>query len=433
MTEIQLPPEQETANEDNLKSDLESKRSGKLLERGTAMYEKYKEYPANIVLSSIKEVYESKKTKLGIAFSTYIDSFGSGLVKLCQQKLVELNYDLGKTGTNGVDGIIGPKTRQALNTYYAGKKTESFESQKPAIPRQPSKPESVSSLISRPIPEVDKIIKNPVEIPPSRPQAKAKSISKEDATATDKNPLPKLGVVDLATLSPEQSPRKAEVTPKPAFEGKVKDLYEKLPSHFPTTRLSQYFGTRLDKIQAFLTDKDPTNGTPLTFLERPIPKLNLLAIPFLKIAEEKINASGIKYKPKAERLMGYENRDMNIQGQAPGTSGRKSSHAFGVSIDMDPTDNDSSTGHNKREGRNRMYAAINRGNIPDEVVLAMVESGFIWGGVKTAGFDELGDDPMHFQLRVDPRSAEGQAIINSSVEGRKYWNAIRPLLPSASV
>ncbi len=86
-----------------------------------------------------------------------------------------------------------------------------------------------------------------------------------------------------------------------------------------------------------------------------------------------------------------------------------SSHALGTAIDIDPSENGYQAG---------------RGTIPDQVVMALVESGFAWGNVHDAvHHPKLGEDPMHFQLRLDPRSAEAQAILDANPIGRQYWDA----------
>jgi len=89
-----------------------------------------------------------------------------------------------------------------------------------------------------------------------------------------------------------------------------------------------------------------------------------------------------------------------------------SMHAYGA-IDIDAGANDPKSG---------------RGNIPDEVVQELVKAGLAWGGTKDKAFDYLGVDPMHFQLRFPAGSPQGQAIINASTVGRKYWDALGPIL-----
>jgi hypothetical protein len=135
-----------------------------------------------------------------------------------------------------------------------------------------------------------------------------------------------------------------------------------------------------------------------------------MAIPFLKIAEEKIRAANIAYKPAIDKYKGYEFRGLKIKGVPQ--KDIMSSHSFGMAFDIDPSKN---------------MPANGRGNIPDEVVMALVESGFAWGSVPYEGF-HFNLDPMHFQLRFDPRDPVGRAIINSSAVGKKYWEKVRPLL-----
>lgn len=117
-------------------------------------------------------------------------------------------------------------------------------------------------------------------------------------------------------------------------------------------------------------------------------------------------------KPEIETYKGCEYRGLKINGEP--CKDILSSHAFGMAVDIDPSKN---------------FPGHGRGNIPDHVVLAMVESGFAWGSVQEPGFHfgEQGD-PMHFQLSVLPSDARGRAIINSSPTASRYWEKISPML-----
>ena len=112
-----------------------------------------------------------------------------------------------------------------------------------------------------------------------------------------------------------------------------------------------------------------------------------------------------------------------------------SAHALGMSIDMNPGLNEPSYKYHDQEKyphlyNPRIYPGNNRGEIPDEVILALMECGFIWGGSGGAvGCPELNDDPMHLQLGVNPWSERGQAIINASRIGRECWDAVKDTLP----
>lgn len=138
--------------------------------------------------------------------------------------------------------------------------------------------------------------------------------------------------------------------------------------------------------------------------------MNMIMLPFLKIAEEEIRRQNINYQPR-NKIGGFAYRNMRLNGKM---SNVKSHHAYGLAIDMDSDTNDTKDG---------------RGDIPDEVVLALVNAGFAWGGTRNEAFKYLGRDAMHFQLRFDARDPEAQAILRASPIGMKYWKAILPLLP----
>ena len=54
------------------------------------------------------------------------------------------------------------------------------------------------------------------------------------------------------------------------------------------------------------------------------------------------------------------------------------------------------------------------------MVLALIDAGFVWGGVRTTGFAELGDDPMHFQQAIHPEGARYREIVSSGVAQQDY-------------
>jgi len=105
-----------------------------------------------------------------------------------------------------------------------------------------------------------------------------------------------------------------------------------------------------------------------------------------------------------------------------------SSHSAGLSMDMDAGSNGA-----KYDG-----GGSNRGNIPDHIVEALVNAGFVWGGVRRSGFNELGDDPMHFQQSLHPTDARYQEILATSPIAKRYSDALAqngaliPLPPKAS-
>lgn len=328
-----------------------------LHEVGDLIFEEFSapEYPAEVVLPSLAEVYREHRDQFDpkLTFVAFIRSFGPGLVKLCQQKLVdEGGYDLGQYGENndGVDGILGSMTNRALREYFRNLHGQQDE-------------------------------------------------------------------------EPEQPYEKPRLSPKASLEGAILDHYHQTDNSYRTLDLPKIFGRDRNKIEKYITDTDPVTGGELTFLGRPLFRpdekgargTHLYLIPFLKIAEEKIRDSGVNYQPRAQTLGGYRFRGMKIGGKETKTL---SSHAFGLAIDIDPSANGPQHG---------------RGNIPDQVVMAMVESGFAWGYIhEPVDYPKLGIDPMHFQQRFPPDSEDGQAIINSSPIGQKYWQAVQEKMSQIS-
>ena len=123
-------------------------------------------------------------------------------------------------------------------------------------------------------------------------------------------------------------------------------------------------------------------------------------------------ASGAAWRPAGTEILGYNFRGMKIGGVE--SSSILSSHSAGLAIDIDAGQNGP-----KYDG-----GAKNRGNIPDGVVEALVRAGFVWGGVRKKGFEELGDDPMHFQLSLHPDDARYPETLASDATAEKYWDAL---------
>lgn len=345
----------------------------RLHEVGELLFEEFSapEYPAEVILPSLAKVYRQHRDQFDpqLDFDTFLYSFGPGLIRLCQQKLAdEGDYDLGRYGENndGVDGILGRMTKRALRQYFRNLTGNRSEQSTPPSQRSATQDTTVS-----PPPEDEKA---------------------------------------------EPGSEKPRLSPKDRLEGTILDHYHRTDNSYRTVDLPKIFGRDRREIEKHITDTDPVTGGELTFLGRPLFRpdekgvrgTHLYLIPFLKIAEEKIRNSGVNYEPKAKSIGGYCFRGMKIGGKETKTL---SSHAFGLAIDIDPSAN------GPRD---------DRGNIPDQVALAMVESGFAWGYIREAAdYPEFGIDPMHFQLRFPPDSPEGQAIINSSPTGQEYWRAVQ--------
>lgn len=373
---------------------------------GDLMNETFKtaEYSPEVVLSSIKDIFDQHKAefKPPKTLESFIKSFGEGMVSLCQQKLVEAGYKLGKFGKNkdGVDGKLGPMTAAAISNYFK-KKTGPATSLKPKAEEVPAK----EVKIDKPIPQkVEKVSKNPED---KQPKAKILSVDQGDKVNPEEEYIPK-------------SYQPGEKAPKPLstlaeLKDPIEEIYERTPHIYKINTIRNIFGDRNgEKIKKYITTVDPLTNEPISFLGRPLHGgINLMMIPFLKIAEQAIQNMGLNYKPKAKDIGGYHNRDMNSMGGQP--SNVPSFHAYGIAIDMDASENSPAKG---------------RGDIPDEVVMEMVKAGFSWGGRGdlTAKYDFLGSDPMHFQMRFPPTDPAGQAIINASSAGRAYWKVIEPML-----
>ena len=393
-----------------LKQALESRESKESLRKiGDSLYEAFKdpEYSADIVLSSVKESFEENKNSFRppLSLNGFIQSFGSGMVRLIQQKLVEFGgFDLGKYGPrgNGIDGKLGRMTGNAIKQYF--EKAGSADgpraaAETPAAAPQPN-PAAAPGVISAAVSTA----------PTFSPEVSAYAPPQKDLPApsanTDQN-------VDLSPYKP--GTERPSFTPVGPLQSRIRKIYDGASSTYTTDSMPAQLGRTRERIEPFLTNIDPVTGGPLTFLGAPFLKppsggMNLMAIPFLKIAEEKIRAAHIAYKPAIKIYKGYEFRGLKIKGKP--SDKIMSSHSFGMAFDIDPSENMPEDG---------------RGNIPDEVVMALVESGFAWGSVPYEGF-HFAADPMHFQLRFDPRDAIGSALINSSKAGSLYWQKVQPLL-----
>ncbi len=392
-----------------IRQALESKEGADSLRKiGDLLYETYKgeEYSPAIILSSIREVYDENKSTFAppLTFNNFLKSFGPGMVMLCQQKLAAAGgYNLGRFGAqkNGVDGKLGKMTNKALQRYY--KKTR--KSATPQIPgEQPSQP-------LPPQPEVAP----PKDMPaPIQPVAYAPTAAPE-ITPPVFVPPESSSDVEVVPYRPGTQP--GTITPNGDLNPRIDAIYAQNRTTLNHQNLPEHYGRTEAEVRRFIAYKDPITGETISFLGKTIDHkgrsgagINLLAIPFLKIAEDAIRSQNINYQPR-NKIGGFAYRNMRLNGKM---SNVKSHHAYGLAIDLDSDTNDTKDG---------------RGDIPDEVVLALVNAGFAWGGTRNPAFSYLGRDAMHFQLRFDARDPEAQAILRASPIGMKYWKAILPLLP----
>jgi hypothetical protein len=243
------------------------------------------------------------------------------------------------------------------------------------------------------------------------------------------------------TITPKQDKKDRSGVVHPGLARAVKDEYAAATADgltFTTANMRQYFGVldngRLAQsrtvtkaaFERYIVTEDPVTGGPITFLGRPIRGgVNAYMLPMLKAAEADIIASGLEYTPQAKVVLGYGFRGMRIGGKESTTI--LSSHSAGLSIDLDAGSN----------GAHYDGGASNRGNIPDEVVLTMIRYGFVWGGVGRKGFEELGDDPMHFQQSLHPDDTRYQRILGDNATAKAYFDALQaadklaPLPPKA--
>lgn len=205
------------------------------------------------------------------------------------------------------------------------------------------------------------------------------------------------------------------VSVKSAFAAQVKEIYAQQETIYTVNNLNEHFGRNYTK---FIIDRDPvSHEQPITFLGKPIRGgINLMMLPFLKIAERNLMNQGLNYVPKQEQVLGFQDRNMCIgdgKGGYMDDPNIPSFHKYGLAIDLDHDTN---------------WPKHGRGDIPDEVILAMAEAGFACGNVADPSFYYLMNDTMHYQMRFPPDSVAGQRIINASPIGKRYWEAIRPEL-----
>lgn len=392
--EEKSPEQQQQTISDKLREIFSNKEGlENLYKIGDLMYESFsgEEYSPAIVIESLSEIYHEQKEQFDppLTFDDFIRSYGPGLVKLCQMKLVtEGGYNLGKYGPagDGIDGLLGRMTSSALRQFFE-KRAEKEDS---------PNPDETTPSQEEPVPSQEE----PTVSPQSRPP-------------------------EIETAAPKETEWRTEkptISDKLELEDPIKAEYARHNNRFNAWRMKERFGDRYEKVKPYITTIDPKTNKPLTFLGRLINGgMNLLAIPFLAIVKDKLEKMGLQYEPVAKELGGFSFRNMNIIGKprSKPTTGRldptlpPSSHAFGMAIDIDADKNKPTDG---------------RGNIPDQVAMAFIESGWIWGLVGTPDHGELGADPMHFQA-PDPRTPEAMAIIKSSEVGSEYWELIQHLLP----
>jgi hypothetical protein len=210
---------------------------------------------------------------------------------------------------------------------------------------------------------------------------------------------------------------KPHVSDKSAFRSQVEQIYAQEKTFFTTDNLNEYFGRNYTK---FLIKEDPVlepAGQPITFLGRPITGgINLMMLPFLKIAERKIMDLNLNYIPASNEIRGFQDRNMCVANPSGGLMDDPnipSFHKYGLAVDIDPDTN---------------WPKDGRGNIPDEVIMAMAEAGFACGSISDPSFFYLMNDTMHYQMRFPPDSPAGKKIIDASPIGTRYWKAISPLL-----
>lgn len=400
-----------------IRQALESKEGADSLRKiGDLLYETYKgdEYSPAIILSSIREVYDENKSTFAppLTFNNFLKSFGPGMVMLCQQKLAAAGgYNLGKFGAqkNGVDGKLGKMTSKALQRYYkktrSSKAPKAQESAAPQIPGEqlvPQLPPQAPVSLPKDVP------------PPVRPVGYLPTVTPEVAPAVYVPPETS-GDTEVVPYTPGTQP--GTITPNKDLNPRLDAIYAQNRTTLTHQNLPEHYGRSEEEVRRFIILNDPITGGTATFLGRTIdhkgrsgPGLNMIMLPFLKIAEEEIRRQNIHYQPR-NKIGGFAYRNMRLNGKM---SNVKSHHAYGLAIDMDSDTNDTKDG---------------RGDIPDEVVLALVNAGFAWGGTRNPAFSYLGRDAMHFQLRFDARDPEAQAILRASPIGMKYWKAILPLLP----
>lgn len=219
---------------------------------------------------------------------------------------------------------------------------------------------------------------------------------------------------EVEVMPYEPGTKKPTLSPKHTFKDQVEAIYAQRDTPYTTHNLHEYFGREYKK---FMIKKDPVTGVePITFLGRPISGgINMIMLPFLRIAERDLMDQGLNYMPAQKIVRGFQDRNMCVgdeEGNKVLHETIPSFHKYGLAVDLDPDHN---------------WPKDGRGTIPDEVMLAMARAGFNLGimGDKSAYY--LINDSMHFQMRFPPESAAGQAIINNSPIGKKYWDAVKPM------
>lgn len=381
-----------------------------LLKEGTLLYEtfKSKEYSPDMVLSSIRESYKEHKDEFDPpkSFHDFIRSFGKSLVMLCQQKLLEDNEDcdLGKSGEkqDGIDGIIGKLTGPALDAY--------FEEMDKAN-KGPKEASNATEVATK-----SEAASSATEVAGYQAASAPAKTQPESAAQPERQP-------DSAALFKpyQRGTEKGRFTDMGSLQKNIRsEIYDPNKSTYNVDTLHDYFGKEGHEIQQYLTIVDPVTKGPITFMGKKIDKLNLEMLVFLKITEQNIKAKNLKYLPGG--ISGYQDRNLHFINQENDPKLMElalrtpSFHKYGMAIDIDYSKNRPENG---------------RGDIPDEIITTMCETGLAWGGVGDSherSSSYLGRDPMHFQPRFPADSEEGQAIIQASPIGQEYWRVIGPML-----
>lgn len=404
---------------------------------GDLMYETFKgkEYSPQNVLASVREVYNTNKSEFNpqLTFNQFIESFGPGMVKLCQQKLQEMGgYNLGKSGENkdGIDGKFGKKTKKALRVYY--KKLEKPEqapakvkaappkklaAKKQKSPRLSSKPKSKAAPPAapkpapQPAPESDEMIVTRVSY--KQPDLAISVDPPKPPSSEYQPPANPEAAFDTSIEPYKPGTEKGTRTPLKDLNPAISSIYQQYETVYDNKSMDKYYGKTKAEVVKFNISQDPLTGKPVSFMGKELSGgISMEMYVFLKIAEAEIQKLHLKYVPAGKTIGGFEYRKMKM---INGSDNGMSMHAYGA-IDIDASSNDPKSG---------------RGDIPDEVVMALVNAGLAWGGTHDKAFDYLGRDPMHFQLRFPIDSPQGLAIINNSSVGKKYWSVIEPMLMQA--
>lgn len=229
-----------------------------------------------------------------------------------------------------------------------------------------------------------------------------------DEEKKDEDESPKDGKQEKVTETPAQDPT-PRFSSKAELEPQVQAIYaERGRAAFTVANLHEMFRdpTR------YIIHEDPITHEKISFLGREVSGgINMIMLPYLKMAEAELRSIGFQYQPRAENVMGYQNRNMKLIGQGLSPN-IPSFHKYGLAIDIDPSQNGPEDG---------------RGDIPDQVILVMARAGFTCGLFRTEDAPYLGQDPMHFQLEYPPDSDVGRGIIAGSEIGQRYMAAIQPM------